>query len=90
MDIVSFLLIGVISGWLAGLIMKGHGFGMLVDLIVGIVGAVLGGFMLNIMGVYAYGFIGSIIMSVIGAVAFLFVVRLLTGSLGNRHSVGGL
>jgi uncharacterized membrane protein YeaQ/YmgE (transglycosylase-associated protein family) len=74
-SILWFLLIGVIAGWLAGLLVKGRGFGFLGDLIVGILGALLGGFIFGLLGVAAYGLAGSLIMAVVGASVLLFLVR---------------
>jgi uncharacterized membrane protein YeaQ/YmgE (transglycosylase-associated protein family) len=71
MSILWFILIGIVAGWLAGLLMRGHGFGMIGDLVLGIVGAVIGGFIFDLLGVTAYGTTGSIAMSVIGAVVLL-------------------
>ena len=75
-DILWFIIIGIIAGWLAGLIMKGRGFGILGDLVVGVVGAILGGLIFDFFGVGAGGIIGNIIMAVIGAVVLLFIAGL--------------
>jgi len=78
MDITSlliWLIVGAIAGWLAGQIMKGGGFGLVGDIVVGIIGALLGGFLLG--GFFAsLGIIGALITAVIGAVILLFVVKL--------------
>lgn len=71
MSIFAFIIIGILAGWIAGLIMRGHGFGMIADLIIGIVGAVIGGLIFDFLDITAYGFIGSLTMSVIGAVVLL-------------------
>ena len=70
------LLIGIISGWLAGVISKGRGFGIWGDLITGIVGSYIGSFLFGLMGITAYGIIGSIIASTIGAIVLLWVIRM--------------
>lgn len=75
-----FLIIGVIAGWLAGQISKGSGFGLVGDMVVGVIGAFLGGFLFNLIGINAYGTIGSIIVATIGAVVFLWVLRMFTGN----------
>jgi uncharacterized membrane protein YeaQ/YmgE (transglycosylase-associated protein family) len=72
------IIIGIVAGWLAGQISRGHGFGVWVDLIVGILGAVIGNFALNLIGVHGYGLIGSLISSTVGAVLLLWIVRLFT------------
>lgn len=79
-NIVWFLVIGVIAGWLAGQISRGGGFGLWGDLIVGIVGAMVGGFVFGLLGITTYSTIGAIITSTIGAIIFLWVLRLFTGN----------
>lgn len=79
MDITSlliFLAIGALAGWLAGVLMKGGGFGLLFDIVLGIVGAVVGGFLFGLLGASANGLIGSIITATVGAMVLLLVVRL--------------
>ena len=77
MDILWFLLIGLIAGWLAGQIMKGGGYGVVGDIIVGIVGAMIGGFVFRLLGITAYGTLGSIVMAVIGAMILIALLRTL-------------
>jgi uncharacterized membrane protein YeaQ/YmgE (transglycosylase-associated protein family) len=73
-----FLIIGLVAGWLAGVLMKGGGFGMVGDLVVGVVGAVLGGWLFGALGLSAGGgLIGSLVVATIGAVVLLFLVRLI-------------
>jgi uncharacterized membrane protein YeaQ/YmgE (transglycosylase-associated protein family) len=69
------IVIGIIAGWLAGLIVKGRGMGLLVDLIVGIVGSLIGGFIAGLIGLAAYGLLGRLAIAVAGAVILLFLVR---------------
>ncbi len=75
-----FLIIGLVAGWLAGVISKGSGFGLWGDLVTGVVGAFVGGFLFNLIGISTYGVIGSIVVSTIGAVIFLWVLRMFTGT----------
>jgi uncharacterized membrane protein YeaQ/YmgE (transglycosylase-associated protein family) len=71
------LIIGLIAGWLAGKITKGSGFGVLGDLVVGVVGAFIGGFLFNMLGLFpGGGIIPSLIVAVIGAVVLLWLIRL--------------
>jgi uncharacterized membrane protein YeaQ/YmgE (transglycosylase-associated protein family) len=78
MEFVWFLLIGLIAGWLAGQFMKGGGFGVVGDIIVGVVGALLGGFIFTKLGVSSGGgLVGSIIVAFIGAVILIFLLRLI-------------
>jgi uncharacterized membrane protein YeaQ/YmgE (transglycosylase-associated protein family) len=79
MDVTSlliFLAIGAVAGWLAGVILKGAGFGLLVNIVVGILGAVVGGFTFGLLGISAGGILGSIITATMGAVLLLVIVGL--------------
>jgi len=71
-----FLLVGMISGWLAAKLSRGGGFGIWGNLLTGIVGSYIGSFLFNLMGISAYGVIGSIIASTIGAIVLLWVLRM--------------
>ncbi|MCL1933779.1 MAG: GlsB/YeaQ/YmgE family stress response membrane protein [Candidatus Azobacteroides sp.] len=73
---IWFIIIGIVAGFLAGLIMKGRGFGVVLNLIIGVVGSVLGGWIFNLLGISATGIIGSLICAVVGAVVLLFIVSL--------------
>ncbi len=70
-----FLLIGLVAGWLAGMISRGGGFGIWGDLVTGVIGSFIGGYLFNFMGISVYGTIGSIISSTVGAVILLWVIR---------------
>jgi len=74
--LLVFLIIGGIAGWLAGQIMKGRGFGVPVNVLVGVVGAFIGGFLLGLLGFSATHLLGQIISATIGAVVLLYLVRL--------------
>jgi uncharacterized membrane protein YeaQ/YmgE (transglycosylase-associated protein family) len=76
-QLVYFLLIGAAAGWIAGQLMRGGGFGILINIILGILGAFIGGWLLGEIGVsVGGGLVGSLITSVIGAVVVLFVAGL--------------
>ena len=78
MEFVWFILIGLAAGWLAGQLMKGGGFGIVGDIVVGVIGALLGGFLFRTLGVSAGGgLLGSLIVATIGAVILLFLLRLI-------------
>ena len=77
MDFVWFILIGIAAGWLAGQVMKGGGYGLLVDLLLGIIGGVLGGWLFGLLGIAATGKIGALITATIGAIALIALVRLI-------------
>lgn len=74
MGLIVFLIIGGIAGWLASMFMN-KSQGLLMNLFVGIVGAYIGGFLGNAVGLTATGFVGSIIMATIGAVILLWVLK---------------
>jgi uncharacterized membrane protein YeaQ/YmgE (transglycosylase-associated protein family) len=74
-SIIIMLIIGAIAGWLAGQIVRGFGFGLLWNIILGIVGAFIGVWLLRQLGFLPFsGFIGSIVNAVIGAVVLLVIV----------------
>ena len=77
MNFILFLLIGALAGWLAGNIMKGRGFGLLGNMVVGIVGAFIGGFLFRAVGLASYGLVGSLITATVGAVVLLFLIGLI-------------
>jgi uncharacterized membrane protein YeaQ/YmgE (transglycosylase-associated protein family) len=76
MSLLWFLIIGLIAGWLAGLIMKGSGYGVLGDLVLGIVGAMIGGNVFGWFGIVTYGLVGSLIAALVGALILIFLIRL--------------
>jgi uncharacterized membrane protein YeaQ/YmgE (transglycosylase-associated protein family) len=74
-SIIIMLVVGAIAGWLAGNIVRGFGFGLLWNIIIGIVGAFIGVWLLTRLGFVPFsGFIGSIVNAVIGAVVLLLIV----------------
>ena len=78
MEFIWFIIVGLIAGWLAGVIMKGGGYGVVGDIIVGIVGALLGGWLFSTMGVSTGGgLLGSIIVALVGAIILIFLLRLI-------------
>ena len=78
MDVLYWIVVGLIAGWLAGQVMKGGGYGVLADIVLGILGAVLGGWIFGQLGVSAGGgMIGSIIVAFIGAVVLIAITRVL-------------
>jgi len=75
MSLLWFCLIGIAAGWLAGQVMKGGGFGVVGDLILGVVGALIGGYLFALMGVGGGGLVGQLVVATIGAIALLLVIR---------------
>jgi uncharacterized membrane protein YeaQ/YmgE (transglycosylase-associated protein family) len=78
MNLFIFLAIGALAGWLAGTIMRGGGFGLLGDIVVGIVGAEVGGYLFGLIGIsLGAGLLDPFITATFGAMALLFVIRLI-------------
>ncbi|MCW6507499.1 GlsB/YeaQ/YmgE family stress response membrane protein [Lichenifustis flavocetrariae] len=76
-EILIWIIVGAIAGWLAGLVVRGAGFGLLGDIVVGIVGAFISGLLLPRLGVHlGVGFVGAVIDAFIGAVILLLLLRL--------------
>jgi uncharacterized membrane protein YeaQ/YmgE (transglycosylase-associated protein family) len=77
--VVWWILIGLLAGWLAGVVTRGRGFGCLADIVIGLVGAVIGGWVFSRLGISAWGFIGSLAAATVGAVLLVAVARLFSG-----------
>ena len=75
LHLVLVIIIGTFSGWLAGQIWKGKGFGLFKDLVIGILGSWVGGFVFGILGFGSMSIIGDIIASVVGALLLLWIMR---------------
>jgi uncharacterized membrane protein YeaQ/YmgE (transglycosylase-associated protein family) len=73
--IIAWIVVGLIAGWLAGVVMKGGGYGIVGDLIVGLVGALIGGFLVGLFIQGSVGLIGSIVVAFIGAVILVAILR---------------
>ena len=85
-SILVWLVVGLIAGWLAGVVMKGGGFGLVGDIVVGIIGAFIGGLLLPRLGLgLPAGFLGSIVVAFVGAVILLLVLRLVSGGGARRR-----
>ena len=79
-SLLVILVVGVVAGWLAGQIMQGGGFGILGDLVIGILGAFIGNWLLPQIGLHlGTGILAAILDATIGALLLLFVLRLLSG-----------
>ncbi len=73
--LIGWLVVGLVAGWLAGLVMKGSGYGLFTDLVLGLVGAVVGGFVFSQFAFGTAGIVGSIAIAFIGACLLIAVVR---------------
>jgi uncharacterized membrane protein YeaQ/YmgE (transglycosylase-associated protein family) len=81
--LIAWIIIGVLAGWLTGKLMKGSGFGFFMDMVVGLLGALVGGFLsshLGLGGVGEHGLLISIVIAVIGAVILTWLLRMITGN----------
>jgi uncharacterized membrane protein YeaQ/YmgE (transglycosylase-associated protein family) len=76
-SLVLFLVIGLVAGWLASRIMRGGGFGLVGDLVVGVIGAFLGGWLFNLLGISLGGILGALVTALIGAIVLLYLLRLI-------------
>jgi len=79
--IIAWIIIGILAGWITGKLMKGSGFGFIMDMVVGLAGALIGGFLSSFLGfggIGQHGLIISIVIAVIGAVLLTWIMRLVT------------
>ena len=84
MGMLSWIIVGLIAGFLASVVMRGGGYGIVGDIIVGIIGAILGGWLFSLLGVSAGGgVIGSIIVAFIGACILIAILRAVSGGFGR-------
>ena len=77
---IAWIVIGLIAGWIAGHITRGRGFGCIVDIVLGLIGAVIGGWIFTKLGIAVWGFWGSLAAAVVGAVVLVAIARLFSGS----------
>lgn len=82
MNIIAWLVVGLIAGWLAGQVMKGGGYGLVGDIVVGVLGALIGGFLAGVMlgGDYISGLnVTTIVVAFLGAIVLIAIIRMLPG-----------
>lgn len=77
-NFIWFILLGALAGWIAGTLAKGRGFGLIGNIIVGIIGAVIGGWLFDYLDIKSDGIIGSLVTAVIGALVLIGIVSLLS------------
>jgi uncharacterized membrane protein YeaQ/YmgE (transglycosylase-associated protein family) len=82
--VLWWLIVGLIAGFLASLVMRGGGYGIVGDIVVGLVGAFIGGFLASLVGLGSSGLIGTIIIAFIGACILIAILRLVSRSYPNR------
>lgn len=85
-SLLVIILVGIIAGWLAGHVMAGGGFGLIGDLLVGLIGAFVGDWLLPRLGIHlGTGVVAAILNAFIGAAVFLLILRLLSGGFSHRR-----
>jgi uncharacterized membrane protein YeaQ/YmgE (transglycosylase-associated protein family) len=81
---VGWIIIGLLAGWIAGHLTRGRGFGCVVDIILGLIGAVVGGWIFTKLGIPLWGgFLGSLAAATVGAVVLVAIARLFAGGKSN-------
>jgi uncharacterized membrane protein YeaQ/YmgE (transglycosylase-associated protein family) len=78
-SVIAWVIIGLIAGWLAGKVSRGRGFGCIANILIGLVGAVLGGWIFTKLGILGGGMIYSIAAATLGAVILVAIARLFSG-----------
>jgi uncharacterized membrane protein YeaQ/YmgE (transglycosylase-associated protein family) len=81
--VVGWLIIGLLAGWIAGKVSRGRGFGCIANVMLGLVGAVLGGYIFTRLGIERFGFIYSLAAATLGAVILVAIARLFSGGGGE-------
>jgi uncharacterized membrane protein YeaQ/YmgE (transglycosylase-associated protein family) len=81
--ILAWLFLGLVAGWLAGKLSRGRGFGCITDIILGLIGSVVGGWIFTKLGIFGGGFIFSLAAATLGAVILVAIVHLLFGGSKN-------
>jgi uncharacterized membrane protein YeaQ/YmgE (transglycosylase-associated protein family) len=76
---IGWIIIGLLAGWIAGHLTRGRGFGCIVDIVLGLIGAVVGGWIFTKLGIVAWGFWGSLAAATLGAVVLVAIARLFAG-----------
>lgn len=78
-SLLGWIVIGLLAGWIAGQITRGQGFGCIVDIVLGLIGAVIGGWIFTRLQIPAWGFWGSLAAATVGAVLLVAIARLFSG-----------
>jgi uncharacterized membrane protein YeaQ/YmgE (transglycosylase-associated protein family) len=78
-SIIGWIVIGLIAGWLAGKLSRGRGYGCITDIVLGIIGSFIGGWIFVKLGVFGGGFLYSLAAATVGAIVLVLIVHLLVG-----------
>ena len=76
MNILIWIISGVVAGWIAGLLVRGRGFGLIGDLIVGLVGGLIGGWLAGLLGIQASSLIAQVLVAALGGVVLVAIIRM--------------
>jgi uncharacterized membrane protein YeaQ/YmgE (transglycosylase-associated protein family) len=85
-NIIWWLIVGLIAGFLASRVMRGGGYGLIGDIVVGLIGAFIGGWLAGFLGLGSYGLIGTIVVAFIGACILLAILHAVSGGGASRSS----
>jgi uncharacterized membrane protein YeaQ/YmgE (transglycosylase-associated protein family) len=77
MNILIWIISGVIAGWLAGLLVRGRGFGLIGDLVIGLLGGLIGGWLAGLLGIQASSWIAQILVAALGGVVLVAIIRMI-------------
>lgn len=77
--LLAWIVIGLLAGWIAGTVTRGRGFGCIVNIVLGLVGAVIGGWIFSRLGIVTWSFLGSLAAATVGAVVLVAIARLFAG-----------
>jgi uncharacterized membrane protein YeaQ/YmgE (transglycosylase-associated protein family) len=75
MRFLLWIISGVVAGWLTGLVMKGRGYGLFGNLVIGLLGGIIGGWLFSLFGLAATGWLGEIVVALVGGVVLVVIVR---------------
>jgi uncharacterized membrane protein YeaQ/YmgE (transglycosylase-associated protein family) len=78
--LIGWIIIGLLAGWIAGTLTRGRGFGCIVDIVLGLIGSVIGGWIFTKLGIELWGFWGSLLGATVGAIVLVAIARLFAGS----------
>ena len=87
-NVIWWLIVGLIAGFLASRVMRGGGYGLIGDIVVGIIGALIGGWLAGLLGLGSFGLIGTIIVAFIGACILLAILHAVSGGASRSRGWG--
>jgi uncharacterized membrane protein YeaQ/YmgE (transglycosylase-associated protein family) len=76
MNILIWIISGIIAGWIAGLLVRGRGFGLIGDLVIGLLGGLIGGWLAGLLGIQASSWLSQVLVAALGGVVLVAIIRL--------------